>query len=103
MYPWFGQSISCIGKAVLKTEVCPELPHVTLNPNRKLQECLREHGGGEVGQIWFDGAVLLFLVNFHTKLALSKLLAGQSEVEKKLMTELQSMLLPFGVHAQGRT
>ena len=64
-----------------------------------MQECLREHGGGEVGQIWFDGGVSLFLVNFHTKLALRKLLAGQSEVEKKLMTKLQSRLLPFGEHA----
>ena len=64
-------------------------------PYRKLQECLREHGGGEVGQIWFDGGDPLFLVNFHTKLALRKLLAGQSEVEKTLMTELQSRLQPM--------
>ena len=63
------------------------------NVDRKLQECLHEHGGGEVGQIWFDGDVPLFLVNFHTKLALRKLLAGQSVVEKKLMTKLQSTLI----------
>ena len=37
----------------------------------------------------------MFHVNFHTKLALSKLLAGQSEVEKKLVTKLQSRLQPF--------
>ena len=34
-------------------------------------------------------------MKFHTKLALSKLIAGQSEVEKKLMTKLQSRLQPF--------
>ena len=34
-------------------------------------------------------------MKFHTKLALRKLLAGQSEVEKKLMTKLQSRLQPF--------
>ena len=38
-------------------------------------------------------------MNFHTKFALSRLLAGQCEVEKKLMTKLQSRLQPFGEHA----
>ena len=69
-----------------------------LNVDRKLQECLHEHGGGEVGQIWFDGDVPLFLVNFHTKLSLRKLLAGQSELEKKLITKLQSRLQPLSGH-----
>ena len=40
----------------------------------------------------------MFHVKFHTKLALSKLLAGQSEVEKKLMTKLQSRLQPLYGH-----
>ena len=66
------------------------LDFLMLYTGRKLQECLHEHGGGEVGHIWLDGDVPVFHVNFHTKLALSKLLAGQSEVEKKLMTKLQS-------------
>ena len=66
-----------------------------LNVDRKLQECLHEHGGGEVGEVWFDGNVPVFHVKFHTKLALRKLLAGQCEVEKKLMTKLQSRLRPF--------
>ena len=63
--------------------------------HRTLQECLREHGGGEVADVWFDGDVPVFHVKFHTKLALRKLLAGQSEVEKKLMTKLQSRLQQF--------
>ena len=56
--------------------------------DRLLQECLHEHGGGEVGQIWFDEGVLVFHVNFHTKLVLRKLLSGQCEVEKKIMSRL---------------
>lgn len=56
---------------------------------RKLQECLQEHGGGEVDEVWFDGGVPLFHVKFHTRLALRKLLAGQSEMEKELITKLQ--------------
>ena len=71
------------------------LMNVDLLVIRKLQECLHEHGGGEVGQIWFDGDVPLFLVNFHTKIALREFLAGKSEMEKKLMTKLQCTLQPF--------
>ena len=40
----------------------------------------------------------MFHVKFHTKLALRKLLAGQSEVEKKVITKLQSRLQPFYGH-----
>ena len=61
-----------------------------LSPARRLQECLHEHGGGKVGQVWYDGDVPLFLVNFHTRMALRKLVAGKSELEKKLMTKLRS-------------
>ena len=61
--------------------------------HRKLQECLQEHGGGEIAQVWFDGNVPLFHVNLHTQMALKKLLASQSDVEKKLMTKLQRALL----------
>ena len=39
----------------------------------------------------------MFHVNFYTKLALKRLLAGKSEVEKKLMTKLQSRLQIFYV------
>ena len=46
-----------------------------------------------MGHIWFDGDVPLFHVNFHTRMALMKLVAGKSEVEKKLMTKLRSKLL----------
>ena len=52
-----------------------------------------------MGNVWFDGNVPVFHVKFHTKVALSKLLAGQSEVEKKLMTKLQSRLQPLYGHA----
>ena len=61
-----------------------------ISPARRLQECLHEHGGGKVGQIWYDGDVPLFLVNFHTRMSLRKLVAGKSELEKKLITKLRS-------------
>ena len=63
---------------------------IFLLPNRKLQECLYEHGGGKVGEVWFDGDIPLFHVKFHTRMALRKLLDGQSEVEKTLMAKLRS-------------
>ena len=87
--------IACIAQMV-----CTLVLHscLMLNDHRKLQECLYEHGGGEVGEIWFDGDVPVFHVKFHTKLALRKLLAGQSEVEKKLMTKLQSRFQPFLIY-----
>ena len=56
---------------------------------RKLEECLDELGG-TVGEVWFDGDVPLFHVKFHTRKALTKLLAGKSEMEKKLKIKLQS-------------
>ena len=42
----------------------------------------------------------MFHMNFHTKLSMRRLLAGQCEVEKKLMTKLQSRLQPLYGHVQ---
>ena len=62
---------------------------------RTLQECLREHGGGKVGQTWFDGDVPLFLVSFQTRMALKKLLTEKSILEEKLMNKLWGELRIF--------
>ena len=63
---------------------------------RKLEECLDELGGKvNVGEVWFDGDVPLFHVKFHTRKALTNLLAGKSEMEEKLKNKLQSKLQSY--------
>ena len=71
---------------------------IFLLPNRQLQECLYEHGGAKIGEVWFDGDVPLFHMKFHTRMALRRLLARQSEVEQTLMTKLWSKSQPCCGH-----
>lgn len=73
----------------LRTYMSSEKPIYAL---RKLQEFL-ENRDGRVGDVWFDGDVPLFHLKFRTRVALKKFLAGQSEMEKKLMTEIMHEIM----------